>query len=136
MVEPALNDPIRQAQDLATQLSQILEREFEALRTQELDQFEQLQPVKNELLLEITRLAPNAQDVQTLAEWQAFRQTMIECRDLHRRNTVLMDRKLEAIRGTLQSLRLQDASSSVEVYDRLGHISRFSRNTGYSDAQT
>jgi hypothetical protein len=59
---------------------------------------------------------------------------MIECRDLHRRNTVLMDRKLEAIRGTLQSLRLQDASSSVEVYDRLGHISRFSRNTGYSDA--
>jgi flagellar biosynthesis/type III secretory pathway chaperone len=134
VVEPALTDPIRQAQDLATQLSQILEREFEALRNQELDQFEQLQPVKNELLLEITRLAPNAQDVQTLPKWQAFRQTMIECRDLHRRNTVLMDRKLEAIRGTLQSLRLQDASSSVEVYDRLGHISRFSRNTGYSDA--
>ena len=134
MVEPALTDPIPQAQDLATQLSQILEREFEALRNQELDQFEQLQPVKNELLLEITRLAPNAEDVQTLPEWQAFRQTMIECRDLHRRNTVLMDRKLEAIRGTLQSLRLQDASSSVEVYDRLGHISRFSRNTGYSDA--
>ncbi len=55
MVEPALTDPIRQAQDLATQLSHILEREFEALRTQELDQFEQLQPVKHELLLEITR---------------------------------------------------------------------------------
>jgi hypothetical protein len=34
----------------------------------------------------------------------------------------------------LQSLRLEDPSSSVEVYDRLGHISRFSRNTGYSDA--
>ena len=49
-------------------------------------------------------------------------------------DAVLMERKLEAIRGTLQSLRLEDPSSSVEVYDRLGHISRFSRNTGYSDA--
>jgi len=34
----------------------------------------------------------------------------------------------------LQSLRLEDPSSSVEVYDRLGHINRFSRNSGYSDA--
>jgi hypothetical protein len=55
---------------------------------------------------------------------------MLVCRDAHRRNAVLMERKLEAIRGTLQSLRLEDPSSSVEVYDRLGHISRFSRNTG------
>ena len=59
---------------------------------------------------------------------------MLGCRDAHRRNAVLMERKLEAIRGTLQSLRLEDPSSSVEVYDRLGHISRFSRKTGYSDA--
>ena len=123
-----------QANELARQLSEILEQEFEALRVQDLDKFEALQPIKNELLVELTRLAPPAHEVQTLPQWQGFRETMIACRDAHRRNAVLMERKLEAIRGTLQSLRLEDPSSSVEVYDRLGHISRFSRNTGYSDA--
>lgn len=129
-----MSDPIDQAKELARQLADILELEFEALRVQDLDKFESLQPIKNELLTELSRLAPPAHEVQTLPQWQSFREAMMACRDAHRRNAVLMERKLEAIRGTLQSLRLEDPSSSVEVYDRLGHISRFSRNTGYSDA--
>ena len=56
------------------------------------------------------------------------------CRDLHRRNEVLIERKLEAIRGTLQSLRIQENTSPIEVYDRLGQINRFSRIQGYNDA--
>jgi len=129
-----LNDAVDYATKLANQLSQMLEQEFEALRSQEIDQFEQLQPVKTELLAEITRLAPAGAEIQSLPEWQDFRAAMLICRDSHRRNAVLMERKLEAIRGTLQSLRVDDATSSVEVYDRLGHISRFGRNSGYSDA--
>ena len=129
-----MTEPTEQANALATQLAEILELEFDALRVQDLDKFEELQPIKNELLTELTRLAPPAHEVQTLPQWQSFREVMLACRDAHRRNAVLMERKLEAIRGTLQSLRLEDPSSSVEVYDRLGHISRFSRNTGYSDA--
>ena len=129
-----MTEPTEQANALASQLAEILELEFDALRVQDLDKFEELQPIKNELLTELTRLAPPAHEVQTLPQWQAFREVMLACRDAHRRNAVLMERKLEAIRGTLQSLRLEDPSSSVEVYDRLGHISRFSRNTGYSDA--
>ena len=129
-----MTDSIPYATKLADQLAQMLEQELEALRTQQIDQFEQLQPVKAELLAEITRLAPPAADIQALPEWQEFRDTMIQCRDLHRRNAVLMERKLEAIRGTLQSLRVDDEASSVEVYDRLGHVSRFGRNSGYSDA--
>ena len=129
-----MTEPTDQANELARQLFGILEQEFESLRVQDLDQFESLQPIKNELLTELTRLAPPAHEVQTLPQWQGFRETMISCRDGHRRNAVLMERKLEAIRGTLQSLRLEDPSSSVEVYDRLGHINRFSRNSGYSDA--
>lgn len=129
-----MTDSIPYATKLADQLAQMLEQEFEALRTQQIDQFEQLQPVKAELLAEITRLSPPAADIQALPEWQEFRDTMIQCRDLHRRNAVLMERKLEAIRGTLQSLRVDAEASSVEVYDRLGHVSRFGRNSGYSDA--
>lgn len=129
-----MTDPVAYAKQLADQLEQMLEQEFETLRTQEIDQFELIQPVKTELLEEITRLAPSANDIQVLPEWREFRNTMILCRDLHRRNAVLMERKLEAIRGTLESLRSEDPSSSVEVYDRLGHVSRFGRKSGYSDA--
>ena len=129
-----VSDPIPYATQLAEQLAHLLEQEFAALRSQDIDQFEQLQPVKTELLAEITRLAPPATEIQSSPEWQNFRASMLVCRDAHRRNAVLMERKLEAIRGTLQSLRVNGEASPVEVYDRLGHISRFSRHSGYSDA--
>ena len=129
-----LNQALNQAKEFATQLAHILELEFQALRDQALDQFEQLQLVKNELLHEISALAPGAEELQTLPEWQDFREMMVICRDFHRRNALLMNRKLDAIRGTLDSLRLNDTASPVEVYDRLGLISRFSRHNGYSDA--
>lgn len=125
---------ISRAQELATQLAQILELEFQALRQQELDQFEQLQPVKTELLSEITSLAPPAALLQNEQEWQGFRDQMLVCRDFHRRNEVLIERKLESIRGTLQSLRVEEATSPIEVYNRLGQVARFSRAQGYSDA--
>lgn len=125
---------IFRAQELATQLAQILELEFQALRQQELDQFEQLQPVKTELLSEITSLAPPASLLQNEQEWQDFRAQMLVCRDLHRRNEVLIERKLESIRGTLQSLRIEEATSPIEVYNRLGQVARFSKAQGYSDA--
>jgi flagellar biosynthesis/type III secretory pathway chaperone len=129
-----VNQALHQAKEFATQLAHILELEFQALRDQALDQFEQLQLVKNQLLSEISALAPGAEDLQTLPEWQDFREMMVICRDFHRRNALLMNRKLDAIRGTLDSLRMNDTASPVEVYDRLGLISRFSRHTAYSDA--
>lgn len=132
--QTALQAQANQAQTLATQLAQMLELEFQALRKQELDHFEQLQPIKADLLLNITRLAPPASQLQTEPEWQDFRVSMIACRDLHRRNEVLIERKLESIRGTLQSLRIEDATSPIEVYDRLGQIARFSRAQGYNEA--
>ena len=90
---------------------------------------------KNELLAEITRLAPPATELQSDAHWQDFRAEMVSCRDMHRRNALLIERQLEAIRGTLQSLRVEDAASPVEVYDRLGQIARFSRGgRGYNEA--
>ena len=90
-----MSEALHQAKELATQLANILELEFQALREQELDQFEQLQPVKNDLLSAITALAPGAQELQQQPEWQDFRETMVICRDFHRRNTLLMNRKLD-----------------------------------------
>jgi flagellar biosynthesis/type III secretory pathway chaperone len=115
------------------QLVQLLALEFEALKSQDLDRFESLQAGKNDLLAEMSQLCPSAEDLQNLPEWEPLRERLIECRDMHRRNAMLIERKLDAIRGTLHSLRTGDSGSPVEVYDRLGQVARFSRGRGYQE---
>jgi len=121
------------ALSVSDQLVQLLALEFEALKSQDLDRFESLQPGKNELLAQLSALCPSAEDLQNLPEWEALREKLIECRDLHRRNAVLIERKLDTIRGALHSLRVGDSGSPVEVYDRLGQVARFSRGRGYQE---
>jgi flagellar biosynthesis/type III secretory pathway chaperone len=118
---------------LTSQLSQLLALEFDALKSQDLDRFESLQPGKNDVLQELTEKCPSAQELQDLPEWDNLREMLIECRDLHRRNAILIERKLDTIRGTLNSLRVGDSGSTVEVYDRLGQVARFSRGRGYQE---
>lgn len=119
---------------LLVRLRQTLDMEFEALREQALDRFESLQPAKNELLAELAQLAPSADQLQSSEDWVDVRDALAECRDLHRRNAVLIERKLDAIRNALQSLTQASQTSSVEVYDRLGQVARFARGRGYQDA--
>lgn len=121
------------ALSVSEQLVQLLALEFEALKSQDLDRFESLQPGKNDLLAEMSQLCPSAEDLQQLPEWEPLRERLIECRDMHRRNAMLIERKLDAIRGTLHSLRTGDSGSPVEVYDRLGQVARFSRGRGYQE---
>ena len=125
MSEPALS--------LANQLSELLLLEFDALKVQDLDRFEALQPGKNELLAGLSQLCPSAEDLQALPEFEDLRTLLVECRDLHRRNAVLIERKLDTIRGTLHSLHTGESGSPVEVYDRLGQVARFSKGRGYQD---
>ena len=118
---------------VADQLVQLLALEFEALKSQDLDRFETLQAGKNDLLADLAGLCPSAEDLQNLPEWDTLRESLIECRDMHRRNAVLIERKLDTIRGALHSLRAGDSGSPVEVYDRLGQVARFSRGRGYQE---
>jgi flagellar biosynthesis/type III secretory pathway chaperone len=118
---------------VSDQLVQLLALEFEALKSQDLDRFESLQAGKNDLLAELAGLCPSAEDLQNHSEWDALRESLIECRDMHRRNAVLIERKLDTIRGALHSLRAGDSGSPVEVYDRLGQVARFSRGRGYQE---
>ena len=121
------------ALSLAKQLSELLLLEFEALKVQDLDRFEALQPGKNELLAGLSQLCPSAEDLQLLPEFEELRTLLVDCRDLHRRNAVLIERKLDTIRGTLHSLHTGESGSPVEVYDRLGQVARFSKGRGYQD---
>ena len=119
---------------LAHELEQVLEQEFRALQDQKLEDFESLQPGKSELLAELSRLCPPAQDLQDQPQWAGLHDSLLRGRDAHRRNSVLIDRKLEAIRGALSSLQAGNPTASVEVYDRLGKVSRFNKGRGYHDA--
>jgi len=121
------------ALSLANQLSELLLLEFEALKAQDLDRFEALQPGKNELLAGLSQLCPSAEDLQNLPEFESLKVLLVDCRDLHRRNAVLIERKLDTIRGTLYSLHTGESGSPVEVYDRLGQVARFSKGRGYQD---
>jgi flagellar biosynthesis/type III secretory pathway chaperone len=118
---------------VSDQLVQLLALEFDSLKSQDLDRFESLQPGKNDLLTELSALCPSPEDLQNLPEWDALRESLIQCRDMHRRNAVLIERKLDTIRGALHSLRVGESGSPVEVYDRLGQVARFSKGRGYQE---
>ena len=124
---------------MAKTLENMLEREFEQLKVQDLDGFEASQNTKNEMLQQLAQLAgiqgPESADALG-PEWDGFKEHMAHCRDMHRRNEVLIGRKIDAIRGALQSLQVQDPTSSVEIYDRLGKVSRGGRRggRGYAEA--
>ena len=107
-------------------LQQLLEEEFEALRVQDLNAFDALQSTKLDIFKNLTALTGVDTEHSHIDEssWICFRDLMSECRDMHRRNEILIIRKLDAIRGTLQTLNGTDSPASVEVYDRLGRMSR------------
>ena len=142
MTTPATDTQVsslEQALALAKTLEDMLEREFEQLKVQDLDAFEASQNTKNELLQQLAQLAgiqgPDSADALG-PEWDGFKEHMAHCRDMHRRNEVLIGRKIDAIRGALQSMQVQDPTSSLEIYDRLGKVSRGGRRggRGYAEA--
>jgi flagellar biosynthesis/type III secretory pathway chaperone len=126
-------DRLDSAIALAQTLEATLEQEFVLLKDQHLDAFEALQSGKHELLRKLVELSGvnETHSADALGtEWEPFKLHIAHCRGLHRRNETLISRKLESIRGALQSLQIQDPASSVEIYDRLGKMSRMKRPRG------
>ena len=123
---------IAQALEQCQKLQRLLEEEFEALRSQDLKSFESLQQPKAALVSELTAAVAwqqsfmaEQQSAAVLAAWESFRVAMLESRDLHRRNELLILRKRDAVRGALEALvGGLEATSSVDVYDRLGRMNR------------
>ena len=117
-------------------LQQLLQQEFDALREQNLDIFEALQPEKTQIFDSLIRLTGVGTESNRLdePEWDTFKTLIADCRDMHRRNEILISRKLDAIRGTLQTLNGGETTASVEVYDRLGRMARSRAGRGYEEA--
>lgn len=131
------------AHERCDRLRRLLDEEFEALKGQDLTKFERLQPPKSQLLQELSDIVEThrallessvSTGTQLLTSWDAFRASMLECRDLHRRNELLILRKRDTIRGALQALVGGGETSSVDVYDRLGRVNRINKRQGYTQA--
>lgn len=139
--EPPAANPTELLCQAATQHAQrllaLLEAEFEALKKQNLNAFEALQAEKAAVLQTLAQQAEQIQAQENSAEstaWADFKDQIRVCRDRHRRNESLINRQLTAIRGALQALSPNDALQSLEVYDRLGQISRRGGARGYTEA--
>ncbi len=137
-------DRLTASSHACARLKRILEEEFSALRDQALERFEQIQLPKAQVLADLSEVVAAHkhlidQNTQLppmwLSAWETFRLAMLECRDLNRRNELLILRKREAIQGALSALVTQGgAPPPVDLYDRLGKIRRQPKGNAYTQA--
>lgn len=131
-VEPVRADvALLAAPEDAQRLAQILALEFDALKTRDLAAFEALQEEKNQLLERLAALAAWAGGQSPApVTWQQLQEPLLQCKQDHMRNIQLLQRQLQAVRGTLQALQ-GDSAPAVDLYDRMGQIARRQGAWGY-----
>lgn len=122
---------LQTAPEDAQRLSQILALEFDALKTRDLAAFEVLQEEKNQTLERLAALAvwASAQSPAPVI-WQQLQEPLLQCKQDHLRNIQLLQRQLQAVRGTLQAMQ-GDSAPAVDLYDRMGQIARRRGAWGY-----
>jgi flagellar biosynthesis/type III secretory pathway chaperone len=118
------SESIVAAREDADRLSTLLQSEFDALKSRDLAAFDALQLERGEVL---TRLAQVADVVSTQVPvpdwWNAVLPGLTQCKQDHLRNIQLLQRQMQAVKGALQALQ-GEAAVSVDLYDRLGQVSR------------
>lgn len=119
------------AADDAARLTALLGQEFEALKGRDVATLESLQDEKTAVLQRLAAVAEWASgENPPPAAWQQLQGGLQQCKQDHLRNVQLMQRQLEAVRGTLQSLQGESAPT-LDLYDRMGQVSRRSGAWGY-----
>ena len=114
-------------------LRELLDKEFEALKNQQFDAFEQYMNDKAVILTRISessileRLKTRSEQTSGYDEdsrtLDILHSALAECKNLHNRNEVLIRHKILAIRETLDSFAVAD-NPLAETYDSLGNINK------------
>jgi flagellar biosynthesis/type III secretory pathway chaperone len=116
----------------AARLAEILGLEFEALKIRDLGAFEAVQDDKTLLLQRLAALAEWASTQDPVpALWQQVQESLRQSKQDHLRNIQLLQRQLQAVKGTLQALQGESAAPAVDLYDRMGQIARRPGAWGY-----
>lgn len=124
---------VEAAQDTA-RLGELLAQEFEMLKSRDMVGFETLQDERNQLLQRLAQVAQRAASLDSVpAQWQNLQAPLLQCKQDHLRNIQLLQRQLQAVRGALQALQGESAST-IDLYDRLGQVSRRHSISPFLDA--
>jgi flagellar biosynthesis/type III secretory pathway chaperone len=108
--------------EAASRLGEILSLEFESLKTRDLGAFEALQEEKTVLLESLASLAEWASSQKPMPVlWQQMQESLQRSKQDHLRNIQLLQRQLQAVKGTLQALQ-GDSAPTVDLYNRMGQI--------------
>ncbi len=120
------------APEAVARLSDIVALEFEALKVRDLAAFEAIQEEKTALLQDLARLAEWATAQNPMpAVWQQQQERLQQSKQGHLRNIQLLQRQLEAVKGTLQALQGESSAPAVDLYDRMGQLARRPGVWGY-----
>ena len=105
-------------------LAELLAFEFEVLKARDMAGFEALQEERITILERLSQVAQWAagQDPVPVL-WQNLQADLQQCKQNHLRNIQLLQRQLQAVKGALQALQGESAAT-VDLYDRLGQVSR------------
>ena len=108
----------------AQRLAELLALEFELLKSRDMLAFEGLQQERIEVLERLARVAESVSGLTPVpAQWLDLMPALAQCKQDHLRNIQLLQRQLQAVKGALQALQGESAAS-VDLYDRLGQVSR------------
>ena len=130
------NGSANHAVKFANELFQLLELEFEALKAQNLPEIESIQerklPILEYLSSDFIKSSIEQEDIQP--EWESFKTIVSECKNAHRRNEILVNRRIESIKAALSTVTGQHKDDELEMYDRLGKLAQKKNSKGILEA--
>ena len=111
-------------------LHMLLEQEFNFLKKQDFESFEELQNRKQELLNflinEISEESnpKSAVTKKAISDNQDLSARLMECQNMQKRNEILINQKLQSIQEVLSSLGHQNILTSKDTYEHLNKKKR------------
>ena len=120
----------------ANELHRLLELEFEALKSQKLSEIESIQEKKVPILeyLNGDSIKANVKDTSGATDWESFKSIISECKSAHRRNEILVNRRIESIKNALSTLTGENKEDELEMYDKLGKLAQKKNSKGILEA--
>lgn len=126
MADSAIPD-IRSLSILIESLKTLLDEEFLLLGSKDLDTIELIQERKMSLMEELgnlwsSYLEASSSSNENLPIKKEFQSKLVDCRDKHIRNDLLLKKQLEITKNLIQVITNR-SNDQVNIYNRLGRIS-------------
>ena len=113
-------------------LHMLLEQEFNFLKKQDFQSFEELQHRKQELLnFLVSEISVESNreirvTKKAIVDNQSLSDRLMECQNMQQRNEILINQKLKSIQEVLSSLGHQNILTSKDTYE---HLNKKTRNS-------